>query len=142
MRQQEIPNFPPEARQREIPNFPPEARQREIPNFPPEARQQEVPNFPPAFAEQSRQEAPRVNPFMMNSAPQLPVMPRPMMAPKPVSPMLVSMMTSASRPQASGQGQNWTQGLFSGIMDNYFGGQAPSSSGITQTAGLQFTSGY
>lgn len=42
----------------------------------------------------------------------------------------------------SSGGQNWTQDLYGGILDNYFGGQQPSSDGIRDTAGLQFTSGF
>ena len=141
----------PVAHRQEVPQVPPIVREqprREIPQLPPVVRQEsrpEIPQRPPIIAEQTRQEfqKPQVkfNPFLVKSGPvmpQAPVMPQP----QPVNPMLLSMMASARKPQPSGQSKNWTEGLFSGIMDNYFGGQTPSSNGITETAGLQFTSGY
>jgi len=39
-------------------------------------------------------------------------------------------------------GDNWTQDLFGGILNNYFGGEQPSMDGINAVAGLQFTAGY
>jgi len=142
----EIPQRPEIPQRLDIPQRQeiPQLSQPELPQpkLPPVVRHQEVPRFQPVLPEQPQPEVPRLNPFMMNSAPQLPVARKPMVMPQPVNPMLVSMMTAASKPQPSGQSQNWTSGLFSGIMDNYFGGQTPSSNGITETAGLQFTSGY
>jgi hypothetical protein len=64
------------------------------------------------------------NPFMLN----------------PPSDAISDDQSKSKKKSKSSDGDDWTDSLLGGIMNGYFDGQTPSTNGIQQIAGLQFTS--